>query len=212
MLYYRYRPASELSIKELLYDEIYFASTTECNDPYDGRPFYFFEADPDKWFRLLECAWSHVKGINYLEWAKSLAIILAGTSPLTFSQALNFDYRDALLKVQNPPDILFATGLSDLIKQYIDLYKPEESYFASFSKTCNNLLMWSHYASMYQGYCLIFRSISGELRQCPQHMKETINRKTEHGLAPSMGWNLPKSFIFEDISYNKNVSVGDAFW
>ena len=37
MLYYRYRSGSELSIKELIYDELYFASREECNDPYEGK-------------------------------------------------------------------------------------------------------------------------------------------------------------------------------
>ena len=37
MLYYRYRSGSELSVKELIYDELYFASRAECNDPYEGK-------------------------------------------------------------------------------------------------------------------------------------------------------------------------------
>lgn len=37
MFYYRYRPATELAIKELIYDEMYFASEAECNDPYEGK-------------------------------------------------------------------------------------------------------------------------------------------------------------------------------
>ena len=211
MHYYRYRPASELSIKELLYDEIYFGSTKENNDPYDGKPFYFFSKDTGKWFRLFECAWSQVKHIDCTEWAKSLSTILAEYSPMTFNAALKFDYMNALLTIPNPPNNLYAFGLSGLIKQYINLYKPVDSYFASFSKTCNNHLMWAHYASMYQGYCLIFKSIDGRLRQCPQRMRKSITRSTKHGLAPNMSWGLPESLAFEDVRYSKSVSCGDAF-
>lgn len=31
MLYYRFRPASELALNELLYSEMFFTSTEECN-------------------------------------------------------------------------------------------------------------------------------------------------------------------------------------
>lgn len=37
MFCYRYRPFNQLSIKELIYDEIYFASGEESNDPYEGK-------------------------------------------------------------------------------------------------------------------------------------------------------------------------------
>ena len=46
-LYYRYRSGSELSIKELIYDELYFASREECNDPYEGKTFATFSKDKD---------------------------------------------------------------------------------------------------------------------------------------------------------------------
>ena len=54
MLYYRYRPFSELSLKELMYDELFFASAEECNDPHECWDFLAFPADYDKWHRLLE--------------------------------------------------------------------------------------------------------------------------------------------------------------
>ena len=47
MLYYRYRSGSELSIKELIYDELYFASQAECNDPYEGKIFAVLEKNED---------------------------------------------------------------------------------------------------------------------------------------------------------------------
>ena len=165
MFYYRYRPASELSLKELLYHEIYFGSTSENNDPYDGKPFYSFGPEQDRWFRLLECAWKPIAHINLTEWAKSLSVVLSQNSPMTFQAALSFDYVRALQEIPNPPELLFAMALKTLVTRFIDLYRPEDSYFASFSKTCDNHLMWAHYASRYQGYCLIFKPIDGKLRQ-----------------------------------------------
>ena len=60
-LYYRYRPMSELSIKELMYDEMFFASTEESNDPYEGKVFFKFEKSQEKWNRLLDVAWKNIE-------------------------------------------------------------------------------------------------------------------------------------------------------
>ena len=56
MLYYRYRPGTELSIKELIYDELFFASAEECNDPYEGKLFAIFEKNQTRWNNLVKVA------------------------------------------------------------------------------------------------------------------------------------------------------------
>lgn len=211
MLYYRYRPASELSLKELLYNEIYFGSTSENNDPYDGKTFYYFGSEQDKWFRLLECAWKPITHIDWTEWAKSLSSILSENSPMTFQEALSFDYIGALHQVPDPPNALDAVGLTALVKRFIDLYRPEDSHFASFSKSCDNHLMWAHYASRYQGYCLIFKPIDGKLRQAAQDMRGSVHRLTPKGIGPHMSLQMPESFVFQDVVYSDKPVFGDAF-
>ena len=53
MFYYRYRSGSELAIKELIYDELYFASREECNDPYEGKTFAAFSKNEALWSNLI---------------------------------------------------------------------------------------------------------------------------------------------------------------
>lgn len=53
MFYYRYRSGSELAMKELIYDELYFASKDECNDPYEGKIFAKFDADQKLWSTII---------------------------------------------------------------------------------------------------------------------------------------------------------------
>lgn len=60
MLYYRYRPMSSLTIKELIYDELYFSYPGELNDPLDGLITYEFHEDYPKWKRLLDYAWKDI--------------------------------------------------------------------------------------------------------------------------------------------------------
>ena len=53
MLYYRFRPPLESCIKELIYDELFFCSTEESNDPFDSKTFYIFSGVKERWKRLL---------------------------------------------------------------------------------------------------------------------------------------------------------------
>lgn len=211
MHYYRFRTSSELAIKELMYDEIYFSSTKECNDPYDGKAFLTFAADNSKWKRLIECAWSKMEDVNISVWADQLSMHLTKSSPLTYDAALKFSYIEALLTIPNPPNLIIASILSNMIIQLITLYKPEERYFASFSRINNNPLMWSHYASMHHGHCLVFKAIDGCLYQCSKRKKKSFSRNTQFGIAPSMSYGCPERFQFQDIIYKLDSYGYDAF-
>ena len=208
MHYYRYRPSGELAIKEFMYDEIYFSSATECNDPFDGKAFVTFEADNERWRRLLESAWSNFKHADKPKWEEQLSAHLARLSPMTFDAALRFDYFKALLSFSSPP---IALALGEQVKSFLRLYKPKDTNFISFSRECTDTLMWSHYASMHQGHCLIFKDIDGYLHQCPRRKKNGISRKTKAGIAPSMSSAFQDSFPFQDVSYSSDVTPNNAF-
>ncbi|MDR3542716.1 MAG: DUF2971 domain-containing protein [Desulfosporosinus sp.] len=211
MHYYRFRPSGELAIKEFMYDEIYFSSATECNDPYDGKAFLTFEADYEMWRRLLEIAWSIFNNIDKPRWEEQLSAHIAELSPITYDAALELDYANALLSLSSPPDPLTAIALGEQVKSFLRLYKPKNTNFVSFSRVCTDILMWSHYASMHRGHCLIFKDIDGYLNQCPQRKKRTIVRKTRAGLAPSMSYGIPDSFAFQDITYSSDAVPNSAF-
>lgn len=102
-------------------------------------------------------------------------------------------------------------GLTVLIKRFIDLYRSEDSHLASFSKSCDNHLMWAHYASRYQGYCLIFKPLDGKLRQAARDMRRSVHRLTPRGIAPQMNLQLPEPFVFRDVDYSDKPAFGDAF-
>jgi hypothetical protein len=71
--------------------------------------------------------------------------------------------------------------------------------------------MWSHYAAKHDGFCLVFKSIEGQIQQCPTRARKDIRRETPGGLAPSMSYGLPKSFPFQDIEYVSEVQPLNAF-
>jgi hypothetical protein len=209
--YYRFRPFGELAIKELLYNEIYFASTKECNDPFDSKVFLSFGSDKESWKRLLEAAWTSFNHPEKQKWADQFSTYLSARAPLTFDAALRLNYGEALLSLQSTPDHFSALVLNDLLKRFINLYKPKDSYFVSFSQVCTDIIMWSHYASMHRGHCLIFKAIDGQLHQCPKRKKSAIRRTTPAGIASSMSYSIPESFTFQEISYSLDSTPDDAF-
>ena len=210
MLYYRYRPVSEMSFKELLYSEIYFTTTEECNDPCDSKSFYEFSADNERWVNLFELA---VGNLNQLfpDISTQLAESLCRRCPITFDEAMSLDYWEILDQETKICDPFLKNVVIQNITRIYELYKPESRYFASFSKESTEPLMWAHYGSRHEGYCLIFRSINGFLLQNPSASKTSVCRKTPNSFSPTISNSIPDKFAFRDIEYENTVSHLNAF-
>lgn len=201
MLYYRYRPVSPLTIKELMYDELYFSYPDELNDPLDGQIHYELSEDFPKWKRLLDCAWNG-SSID----TNPIADILTKSAPISIK------------KITESPDYLLSKieqGLSQKLKSlapllaqslrsYIIGYTPTDGCSVSFSKTYKNALMWSHYTGKHEGFCLIFRSLDGGINQCPSRVKKSV--KPEDNVSIS----IPENFTLKDVKYSSKKSI-DGF-
>lgn len=201
MLYYRYRPINELSLKELRYGEMYFSSAEENNDPYDGKVFLLYNFDEDKWKRLFERAWLNVNLPKELlsQIAVKLSKVVVKNNPKTYEDVQTFNFQEALLLSNPQIGALVSYNLGLSIKEFIDIYKPEHSYTVSFSKVNDNILMWSHYASQHKGYCLIFKDLDGYLYQ------DEFNKVTSmKSLA------IGDKFSFQDVIYVPECQLIDA--
>ena len=104
MLYYKFRPASEVSFKELLYDELFFTSTEECNDPFDSKSFYEFSAEKDKWKALIKFA-TDSEGFSDNADVEKVSEVVCDLCPITFDEALKLDWYSIFQKtsVYNEP-------------------------------------------------------------------------------------------------------------
>lgn len=187
-----------------MYNELFLASTEECNDPYDSKAFYEFSACHDYWENFLRLI---VNKIGYPKikdrHIKQIAAKILSLCPLTYDEALKLDISNFCFETIN--DLYLCKNISLCFNQVLTLYKPEPSYFACFSKSDNDPLMWSHYASRHQGYSLIFKPIDGKLKQYPPLKKHSINRKTPNGLAINSNYCLPEYFSFKDVVYQEEV-------
>jgi len=212
MIYYRFRPYSELSLKELLYSEMYFSSTEECNDPFDSKTFYTFSKDVDKWVNLILLALGSVKPKPALtgEQLKAFTEHYCGKCPLTFNEIIDGNLLDDF-DITSKEDEIIKNILELNIPKILKVYKPSARYFVSFSKEAKETLMWSHYANRHKGFCLIFRPIDGRIKQFKYKQKRQIRRKTPKSFASEMSFEMPKEFKVSDIEYLGKVKSSDAF-
>ena len=201
MFYYRYRSGSELSIKELIYDELYFASKAECNDPYEGKIFAVLEKNQEFWNNLIRLALKFYANdvTEYL--IKRIIAFYVGKAPIYFDQFVNTSEDEFLSLGNDEIEKRILKNMLESIKQYAFVYMPAEQYFASFSRKSDNFLMWSHYANNHSGFCLIFRSIDGKIRQSKKWKKTQLSYTTPHSFSPKMSFAIPDSFEIKDVEY-----------
>lgn len=211
MLYYRYRPGSAISLKELMYDEMYFCSTKECNDPYEGKSFAVLDLNQERWENLIRNAIRNDAFLsNFSLLIEKLARYFTEKGRILVDKILNSSF-DELFEITDTDitkDLL--KHLYEIVKGYINLYVPDEQYFVSFSKTDDNILMWSHYANNHQGYCLVFRARDNKLYQEPLLKKTSFAFSTPNSFAPGMSFSIPESFEFQDMEYIETPTFIDG--
>ncbi len=209
-MYYKYRDFSELSIKELLYSELYFATRQESNDPFDSKNFYEFSSNPIYWLNLIK-----IVGSKFTDFTEDdfllIATKLSELCPMNYEQVASLDITKIVFEIIENNNFPLSVLFAQQFNKTINLYAPEESYFTCFSKVVDDPLMWSHYAAKHQGFCLIFKPINGQLNQHPIYRKKGIRRETPNGLASSMGMGLPESFRFQEVQYQDSVEHLCAF-
>lgn len=175
---YKFRPLSEFLFKELYYNELYFASYPELNDPLDLTAKLNFKPKDAKVldyliYSLIKISIfptyeEHIKGIditpssNLTKFAKDMKKRLEFCDLLFSKIEFNSDLitYDAILEKLKPlakkNDFNFRYDAYEKeIQRLINVFF-QNSYSTSFSKTNSDFLMWSHYASKHESICLEF--------------------------------------------------------
>lgn len=202
MLYYRYRPMNSLTIKELIYDELYFSYPGELNDPLDGLITYEFPEDYPKWKRLLDYAWKDIP-ID----TTNIAEEFTKKSPVSVRKVASseeFALETITSGINNSEKHLIFI-LARKLRDYISAYIPGEGCSVSFSRVYDNALMWSHYTGKHEGFCLIFRSIDGCINQAPSIAKTSITTSSHSSTS------ITRNFRLHDVSYGANFKSLDGF-
>src|ERR1035437_433108 len=209
---YRFRSWSELTIKEILYSEIFFASTDECNDPCDGKPFHTFLPNRSYWLNIIQKHSSRGPYVLDNTHVDSILNILMRHCPVTFDDFIEKIPGILRNEFSSHPDSNLFNQAIDHIVEYCNIYAPQTDYFASFTIDKNEPLMWSHYSSQHEGLCLIFRIEQNKFPQHPLLRKRHIKIDTRNGIAANMSHGINDDFHFSEISYNNSFEQLNAFY
>jgi len=176
MKLYRYRPLNDFLFKELLYNELYFASPEELNDPLDlNGQLNFYTENEDKikvliyflskemmMWTLSSEHFNLVKEIQKIQGFEKFRLSLLEFFSSFKEKKVS---KEEFYKVLST---LLQTYLSESdFKQFnvkgflLVLNKTISQFFKNssvlcFSESCTEFLMWSHYASSHTGICLEF--------------------------------------------------------
>lgn len=207
MFYYRYRSGSELSVKELIYDELYFASREECNDPYEGKTFATFSADKDLWNNLINEALKayNIKPLDSLK--ERIVQYFLSKAPMPIENVLRIPKNEFVDIGARTYERRILPSMLEAIQNYVMWYSPEERYFASFSKANDNFLLWSHYANNHKGFCLVYRPIDGKLKQNPNWKR----KQTATLPLPRLTFMVPDAFEIQDVEYVSTPKSSNGF-
>ena len=234
MKLYKYRPLSDFLFKELFYQEIYFASYLELNDPLDLSA-------------RIEFTPKNEKQIGYLLWFLFKTTLKINDVNIPYSdfdrqnnkQLIEFNNNEELrnkfkasvynqliaLKVDH--DFISISDLEIILEKEaneltfkIDVVKfkselqrltkkfLENSCVTCFSETNNDFLMWSHYASKHSGICLEFTLENNGLFPYKHTSKRELNN--EAYLERTSEWHIDE-IIFWDRIKKVNYQTSQPF-
>jgi hypothetical protein len=221
---FRYRPLSEFLFKELYYQEIYFASYQELNDPLDMSARVEFTAQEESkieyliWMLFKTTLSLSESNLSEAERENNSRLIAFNKNEElrnVFKKSLfnqlaklksNHSFIDidllelAVSKSIEECSINFKINLSSFRSEIkrLSIKFLENSYAACFSETNSDFLMWSHYASKHSGVCLEF-SLENE-RMFPY--KLTGRRKLDKGeyLQRISNWQIEATIFWEGLS------------
>ena len=213
---YRYRSLSELLFKELYYQEIYFASYFELNDPLDLSARIEFTSDDNE-------------TIEYLLWFIFKTQVVDDESDTSFSRWIKFHeddvakeiLRDEIFKnikqYKGKQTSIWINDIVSIINGSIyntnmeirfnsEKFKLElerltdkflrSSYSTCFSETNDNFLMWSHYASKHKGVCLEFNTDGGSFPYERRHQRKEDSEKYKLRLS---SWDTKSSIYWNPL-------------
>lgn len=169
MKLYRFRPLNDFLFKELKYQELYYASAKELNDPLDLNARINFYSDDIKEIYALSIFILHQGFVcqSNIDDAK-IIISLFKNKQLTDFLVGEFEKHEGKViyqsKIANIITVFFklknishsciektTSRMNNIISGFVD-----NSAIACFTENNNNFLMWSHYASAHHGICLEF--------------------------------------------------------
>jgi hypothetical protein len=224
---FKYRPLSEFLYKELYYQELYFASYNELNDPLDlSARIEFTSKDKEAieyliWFifkthldfkelqnsnedirKLLKFNKDEEANNKLVEEIYKCVNSTLKTEEKIWTHDIIKIINDSIEKTQT--DIVFdSTKFKSELERITNKFL-KNSYVTCFSETNNDFLMWSHYASKHSGICLEFNLENGwtfpyEIKRKREQDKEKYKKRiSEWDTKSSIYWDRIRKVSYEE--------------
>lgn len=209
---YRLRPYSLVSLKELLYGEVYFSSLKELADPYDTKVYYRFKSDLGRYQRLLKSAFGNIvpAAVDLSLPASRLCGANLSYEELierVSSQAFNTALLESLLGSDVPDAFMLAPLLIAKLKHEIHKRVGRLTYVACFTSRSADPLLWSLHASNHTGFALQVAPVNGSLFQHP--LRRPVIAKYENG---SYKYREGLTYQFREVSYVDQILPLNGFY
>ncbi len=176
---FKYRPLSEFLFKELFYQELYFASYTELNDPLDlSARIEFTTSDLNAIEHLIKFIFSTQIRVREVESDRTnVTRLLKFIKDRNAIEILRNEIHKRVVEKTQNNQLLWTSDIVKIIADSVEITKTEiffdfslfeveiqrlsdkflkNSYVTCFSEANDDFLMWSHYASKHSGVCLEF--------------------------------------------------------
>jgi len=199
---FRFRPLNQLTLKELLYGELYFSTIDELNDPYDTKCNAFYSKNDDILQRLLCHLISPGKPKNDLTDLINIPMIsnyLSSEDLLhdEFIEKINTKgFEDVWLKAFNRELLDFGIILLSKFRTQMLNSDGGYCYVVSFAKKFDEPLMWSHYANNYHGVCLCFTLNEGKIYRINKNKHDRLNNE----------------YLLEEVTYDSEKTYVNGFF
>lgn len=217
---YKYRSLSPFLYKELLYQEVYFASCAELNDPLDlNIPVTYNIAQKEDAdflafmlfkntlvFNERESKSDQLNDSRYVQFINDeekhgafVKLIFQYLSEIQGDNKLIYadSAKEAIDSAIKESGINFSMNVPKLFAEIDRLSKLflKNSYVTCFSDTPDNYLMWSHYAGSHMGICLEFNlSHKGKFLFEKEGKREFTERRWQEGFAKGTS----EKYIYEE--------------
>lgn len=223
MKLYKYRPLSDFLFKELFYQEIYFASYLELNDPLDLTARIEFTPKNEKQIgyliKFLFKTTLKISNINIfnneldsqnnkklIEFVRNKDLT-SNFKATIYNQLISLKVRKDFISLSDLEIIIekevnelnFKMDIANFKNELQRLTKKflENSYVTCFSESNNDFLMWSHYASKHSGICLEF-TLEHEC-MFPYILKGKREYNNKEYLKDMSSWNIKEMMFWDKI-------------
>ena len=175
------------TIENLANNQLFFKYPNQFNDPFDSRFYCYYLGTEEQVIDFIVRSSSYNR--DRIQAKELIQLNLASGK---------FELRDGLIYF----DCKMISSIHKDANLHGDISDKDYPKVCCFSETCNDILMWSHYANYHKGICLRFRPFID-----PFDLDRSIYFLPLYTTSPLIIRNIP----FHEVGYTDEISTVNMF-